>query len=185
MARWLSVMLLVLPLALAWTQPALARQRRLSDPLPPGWKLLNNPAGPSTSRCIGRPVTPICAVETALACIYWRKPSLCELVHAPFPPEQDESNSLWVRNDAELYSTMRSESFPVTESRLTPWDERISKELSPTWRIITSESSCDIAINRCYRDFFIRYWYLAHINGQWKVLSIYGIFDRDVPDLKF
>jgi hypothetical protein len=34
----------------------------------------------ASSRCIGKPTTPLCAVETLLACFVWERPDLCRIV---------------------------------------------------------------------------------------------------------
>ena len=39
-----------------------------------------DPSGETSSKCIGKPVTPICAVETYLACMIWERPDLCRMV---------------------------------------------------------------------------------------------------------
>ena len=39
-----------------------------------------DPSGKTSSRCIGKPTTPICAVETYLACMIWERPDLCRMV---------------------------------------------------------------------------------------------------------
>ena len=39
-----------------------------------------DPSGKVSSKCIGKPVTPICAVDTYLACLIWQRPDLCRLV---------------------------------------------------------------------------------------------------------
>ena len=40
----------------------------------------------SSSRCIGDPKTPYCAVETVDACFLWSDPKLCAAVNARHPP---------------------------------------------------------------------------------------------------
>lgn len=46
------------------------------------YRLIGTPEG-SDSRCIGRPETPLCAVETLLACFARREDSLCWQVWQP------------------------------------------------------------------------------------------------------
>ena len=41
----------------------------------------------STSDCIGDPVTPMCAVESRLACYHWAKVELCHAAEADFPKD--------------------------------------------------------------------------------------------------
>lgn len=50
-------------------------------PNPPGeWRILAWTDQGSSSRCIGRPLTPLCAVETLLACFQRGRVELCRLV---------------------------------------------------------------------------------------------------------
>src|SRR3546814_10964403 len=49
----------------------------------PGQYRLIGPPGRSDSRCIGRPDTPLCAVETLLACFARREAALCWHVWQP------------------------------------------------------------------------------------------------------
>jgi hypothetical protein len=44
------------------------------------WDILTQDDAQSTSRCIGRPETPLCAVETLLACFQRGKMELCRMV---------------------------------------------------------------------------------------------------------
>lgn len=64
-------------LLLAAAAPAFAQLPAVD---PAGQYRLIGPAGRSDSRCIGRPETPLCAVETLLACFARRDPDLCRLV---------------------------------------------------------------------------------------------------------
>lgn len=66
-------------LVIAFAGPASA-QLPAVDPV--GQYRLIGPADRSDSRCIGRPETPLCAVETLLACFARRDPELCRVVWA-------------------------------------------------------------------------------------------------------
>lgn len=66
-------------LLLAGSSPAFAQ---LPNVDPAGQYRLIGPAARSDSRCIGRPETPLCAVETLLACFARRDPELCRVVWA-------------------------------------------------------------------------------------------------------
>jgi hypothetical protein len=53
---------------------------RLPSPDPPGyWRAMTDVKATTTSRCIGKISTPLCAIETFLACYDRAKPSYCEL----------------------------------------------------------------------------------------------------------
>ena len=64
---------------------AAALPARAGDvPLPPitpvdGYFVMTQDDATSSSKCIGNPVTPLCAVETKLACDQRNKPDLCEI----------------------------------------------------------------------------------------------------------
>ncbi len=49
---------------------------------PPPWRIIGANEQSTSSRCIGRAETPLCAVETLLACFEWSRPDLCRLVDA-------------------------------------------------------------------------------------------------------
>jgi len=59
----------------------------LPPPDAPGvWRKMTRDDATTTSRCIGNPVTPLCAVETYLACFLRRQPELCDMVEAGIRP---------------------------------------------------------------------------------------------------
>jgi hypothetical protein len=160
---------------------------KASEPPPPGWKVLRNPVQPHSSTCIGDPKTPICAVETALACIYLARADFCQSVGYPDPWNDSDRKSLNLGNRLIRYSIFRSQKFPVSENKMTWWDQEY-KKLDPKWRIITSEIDCEPykTINKCYRsNFFLRYWYLKQDGPHWTILESHGIAERDVPYLKW
>ena len=49
----------------------------------PRWRTLTFSDETTTSKCIGKPVTPICAVETFLACAEPSRKKLCAMVSRP------------------------------------------------------------------------------------------------------
>ncbi|CAA6604679.1 exported hypothetical protein [Rhodospirillaceae bacterium LM-1] len=51
----------------------------------------------ATSKCIGDPKTPICAVETLLACFARQKAELCKLVEAPEADLGDSTQEITYR----------------------------------------------------------------------------------------
>jgi hypothetical protein len=67
--------------------PAAAAASRDPDvplPDPPGRRrVLDHTDAKSTSKCIGKPVTPLCAVETDRACRLRSKPKLCRIAWDP------------------------------------------------------------------------------------------------------
>lgn len=73
-----SIAACLLALLLAATSLTAVAQLPAVDPA--GQYRLIGPAERSDSRCIGRPDTPLCAVETLLACFARREPALCRAV---------------------------------------------------------------------------------------------------------
>jgi hypothetical protein len=78
--RSIAAVLLVLVAGLAGSSWA-----QLPSVDPAGQYRLIGPSGRSDSRCIGRPDTPLCAVETFLACFARRDTDLCRVVWAVGP----------------------------------------------------------------------------------------------------
>lgn len=80
----LATYLLMLIAAPAFAQ---ASDPILPPPDPPGsWRRLTHDEASTTSKCIGNPVTPLCAVETYWACFLHRRPELCDMVEAGVRP---------------------------------------------------------------------------------------------------
>ena len=72
----------LLPAAVA--QPA---DPDLPEPDPPGvWRRVTHDNATTDSKCIGNPVTPLCAIETYLACFLHREPHYCAIVEAGVRP---------------------------------------------------------------------------------------------------
>lgn len=72
---------LILTLALFAAVPAVAADETLPAADPPGlWRYITHEEDNTTSRCIGRPQTPLCAAETLLACFLRGRAELCRLV---------------------------------------------------------------------------------------------------------
>lgn len=75
------LMLIVSPAVAQTSDPV------LPTPDPPGvWRSLTQDEATTTSRCIGNPVTPLCAVETYWTCFLRRQPELCDMVEAGVKP---------------------------------------------------------------------------------------------------
>ena len=79
--QWLFLMVVMLSGALAGDHAARAADASDLPPVdPPGrWHVLTQDDATSDSKCIGNPVTPLCAVETVLACFTRRDDRLCQV----------------------------------------------------------------------------------------------------------
>ena len=58
-----------------------------TKPKPARWRVMTMEDATSTSRCIGDPRTPLCAVETLMACFIRRQGQLCAISHG-YPPSE-------------------------------------------------------------------------------------------------
>jgi hypothetical protein len=71
----------------------------------------------SSSRCIGEPKTPLCAIETAWACQIWGKKSLCAAVG--IPEDYAEKEWIWHTDDRRgansLYQVIDSKTLTQTD----------------------------------------------------------------------
>ncbi len=75
----------LLPFCCAWLLAPLSSvaaedQGRPNGDGPPPWHIIGQDEQATSSRCIGRPETPLCAVETLLACFERARPDLCRMV---------------------------------------------------------------------------------------------------------
>lgn len=75
--------ILMLAAALVFATPSLVHA---AEPLPRPdargqWRVITADDATTTSRCIGNPTTPACAIETHLACFVRRQQELCDKVH--------------------------------------------------------------------------------------------------------
>ena len=58
-----------------------------TKPKPARWRVMTMEDATSTSRCIGDPRTPLCTVETLMACFIRRQGQLCAISHG-YPPSE-------------------------------------------------------------------------------------------------
>ncbi|PKU22521.1 hypothetical protein [Telmatospirillum siberiense] len=66
-------------LSAASASAVMAGEQRDHDGAVP-WRIIGTDERATSSRCIGRAETPLCAVETLLACFEWGRPDLCRMV---------------------------------------------------------------------------------------------------------
>lgn len=78
----LRSLVLAFPLVLAALSPALAEEFPELPPLaqPGQWNYVTQDDASSSSHCVGRPLSPLCAVETLLACFQRDRQELCRMV---------------------------------------------------------------------------------------------------------
>lgn len=125
----MRIVLLATYLLMLIASPALAQadDPMLPQPDPPGvWRKLTLDDATTTSKCIGNPVTPVCAVETYWACFLRRQPELCDMVQAGVRPllNREPRVRLDVREEYRITSARRPSPLdpvdPATEGNMKP-----------------------------------------------------------------
>jgi hypothetical protein len=127
--RMSRIALAVFMLLSALIAPAMAQTPADGPDLPrhdpPGmWHRVTPSDDTTDSKCIGNPVTPICAIETYFACFVRLQPELCRLVNAGVEPISSDSGAVlhWTEYRV-VYARRPSKLNPVepaTEGRLKP-----------------------------------------------------------------
>jgi hypothetical protein len=118
---WLSLVAVVL---IAWSS-AWAAPRDPDVPLTNArndWWMIGKDAKTTTSKCIGNPKTPVCAVETVEACLIRRDKKLCQIAAGPL--------EIFLPNDHII---------PPTEKYRINKAMRLTKKNMPAWE--TPENS--------------------------------------------
>lgn len=84
-SRWLFLAILLCPTLAAGAERISSPKPSDLPPIdPPGvWHTLTQDDATSDSKCIGRPVTPLCAVETVKACFTRNDERLCQIGEGP------------------------------------------------------------------------------------------------------
>lgn len=109
-----ALLLLALP---GWAQPA---DPDLPLPDPPGvWRKLTHDDATTDSRCIGNPKTPLCAIETYIACFLRREPDYCDIVGAGVRPLPQVGKALHQHEEYRIVYARR----PSTLDPLDPTTE--------------------------------------------------------------
>jgi len=86
------------------------------------WDVVRQTDAASTSRCIGKPETPLCAVETLLACFVRSEKALCDVIGKDMPSFYFDSKSPWSSERYKVLETrtLRDEDIP-NYKREGPW----------------------------------------------------------------
>jgi len=123
---WLFACLLLLTCATAQAKDTLPWK-----PDPPGtWRKMTQQDETSSSKCIGKTTTPICAVETLEACLARRNWDFCKLVyHGPelFQPYIPQAASIY-----ELYAI--SKVTRLHDSDHPPWEFVFYNPIPHNWK---------------------------------------------------
>jgi len=86
------------------------------------WDVVRQSDAASTSRCIGKPETPLCAVETLLACFVRSEKELCDVVGKDMPSFYFNSKSPWASERYKVLDTKTLQDANIPDyKREGPW----------------------------------------------------------------
>jgi hypothetical protein len=174
---------LLLIAALSCAAPTQAQPRDPDLPAvdPPGkWRIMAHHDDASTSKCIGKPITPLCAVETVIACLARGENELCRIGMG-----FDESVDLGVRVlDADDHLAYRVLSARRFDARNLPARRHLASQVDPpSWytddrrenrpgdyEIVVSERQCS-RHEPCRRIFSDLTYFVRWKGDQWVVLD--------------
>ena len=141
-------------LVLAFAGPASGQLPAID---PAGQYRLIGPAERSDSRCIGRPDTPLCAVETLLACFARRDGDLCRMV---WPGGGAAAASLMAMNNSRYWWSYR-----VAAAEQSTADEAVIAVAGRNCGLLQGEPDCSTtpAPPTRYR--------VRRVEGRWAVMD--------------
>lgn len=180
--------------ALATALPAYAGNDADLPPLTPKGQFLVTTFDDATtsSKCIGNPITPLCAVETILTCFYREDIHLCQIgMDIDFDPgflgnpdrpqpEFDESMRRIQSESDQIYRIVRREvltdrRFPWQPRRALPWRPGELNEKIGDIRIDVVEKECPHKIPAAYCSTRPSWTHIAYIvrrqGNHWVVIT--------------
>jgi hypothetical protein len=138
--------LLVAAFLSAAALPALADDVPLPDLTPKGqYLVMTQDDATSTSKCIGDPKTPLCAVETVRACYIRGKADLCRI--GTGVEGYDQVNG--IKLDNEIYRVKRAE---VLSDRRFPWNPKQDPRRNGDINMQAGDIRIDIADKWCSKE---------------------------------
>jgi|GEM_PF-2220833 hypothetical protein len=111
--------------------PAQAKSLTLKADPPGVWRVMTQDDATSTSKCIGKPKTPICAVEMIEACFLRKRWSLCKAVMG--------GNDILFRDSPERANDNQNVSKDITELYRFKYVGLMRKNDIPPWETDTRE----------------------------------------------
>ena len=133
----------------------------------PRWRTMTFSDETTTSKCIGKPVTPICAVETLRACFKRKQIELCRMAY--------------LNGESEKFDLGHSSPEHKTEYAIIKYQtiRRIPSDLRDvTWmkrgdvRIETAERSCPLTRGTCADERSKRFLYMTRrVSDRWVVID--------------
>lgn len=149
------------------SNPAFAADQWKADP-PGQWRSLTWDEKTTTSTCIGKPISPICAVETKVGCYLQEKEELC---HAAIRDHQGRtflhgggaSRSLYYKYRIAAVRKIKSgEAVSVQDEIALPGDYLVDSR----WR------QCEVKSNKCSNDIGPSTTHLVRLSeGEWRIIT--------------
>ena len=146
----------------------------------PRWRTLTDSEETTSSKCIGKPVTPICAVETFEACFKRKHIKLCWIVSphgeaekfedlgSPFPDHKTEYTII-------KYQTIRHA--PPRPKNMGPGGEEFDEKPGDV-RVDITVRSCALTRETCAGEPTESFFYLIrHVGDRW-VIYDYSAYDQ-------
>lgn len=135
---------------------------------PPGqWRKLTWDEKTTTSKCIGRSISPICAVENKLACFMQKKEGLCHL------SIQNHEGQTFVRAEPSypLYTVYRISAIRKVKAGQTI--VLLDEAAEPgDYLVDLRDHACEVKSNRCENDIGPATTHLVRkIGEEWRVIT--------------
>ncbi|MGQ0664772.1 MAG: hypothetical protein ACT4P2_14570 [Pseudomonadota bacterium] len=184
MVMWHRVALVAgAAIALSLAAPGIARGHGsgLPAPDPPDtWRVMHWADEASTSKCVGKPSTPLCAVETFLACFVRKDDRLCRIGGGPHEPQRFYESrktliSYW-RYRVVSAKRLKAEEIPeeANESRGgVKRHERYTVRPGDTM-LELRYVLCFIGADPCGSEDRRLYYFVRQFKDRWRVITAYG-----------
>ena len=143
------------------------------------WRTLTDSEETTTSKCIGKPITPICAVETFFACFNRKQIELCRMAFLngeseefnlgpPFPDYKTEYTII-------KYQTIRHA--PPRPKNMGPGGEKFDEKPGDV-RVDITARSCQLTRDTCAGEPTQSFVYITrHVGDRWLVYD-YSAYDQ-------
>ncbi|MCA1909668.1 MAG: hypothetical protein LDL39_15020 [Magnetospirillum sp.] len=149
------------------SNPAFAADQWKADP-PGQWRSLTWDEKTTTSTCIGKPISPICAVETKTACYDLEDEALCHLAI------RDHHGRVFLRStntSHALYTKYRISALRKVEAGETV--TLLDKPALPgDYLVDLRDRQCEVKTNKCSNDIGPPTTHLVRlIDGEWRIIT--------------
>jgi hypothetical protein len=146
----------------------------------PHWRTLTFTKETTTSKCIGKPVTPICAVETFRACFKRKQIELCRMVSLNGESEKFEALGLPSPDRKTEYTIIKYQTIrhaPPRPKNMGPGGEEFDEKPGDV-RVDITVRSCALTRETCAGEPTESFFYLIrHVGDRW-VIYDYSAYDQ-------